>query len=246
MKTKISFLLLGLFLISGCSGVHTELSSLDKKENIQISIENNQYLILKNEKETFYLSLEISSEKIENRGDLGIIFKDKDGILSIEHNFDDKAGVTAMINGVDFSKKLIEINGITYKLNLSTRNEKKILNVNFLFKNMSTNEKLILNTMNYKEFIDKNGNIYFIGKKISADNVGALLYPVNLNGEDIYSITFNQETGKIYGAKEKATMLMDGIKAKNIKTINYVGVFQTLDGEKAVKIDENYYILIMK
>lgn len=249
MKKLVVFLLIGMLILSACSTVDMVDPKIEKLENISFIVEENKYLAIENKSEKYYLSSEISKDEIKNQKDIGIIFKASDGIISIQNDFKDfsnKQGMTAMINGADLSLGLGKINDVTYKLIQSDEKKDSLLDLNSLFENITKSEELTLSTGNYEEFVDKNGNTYYIGEELSVDNIEIFLYPVNLNGKDIYTITFNKENGKIYGAKEKTTMLTDGKEAENIKTINYKGIFQTKDGEVAVGIDEKYYELLAK
>ena len=235
---KIIRLFLIVFFCYGC----TLVGSLGLEDTeVKFKIENNRYLIITNGKNLFYVSSESVSEKFSHGKDIGIIFKNADGTFSIERNLSNKTGISAMIGGIDFSKKLIEINGKVYNIKPNRDEKDDELILNCLFEN--GDGKLRLSSTNYEEFIDDYGNVYKTGREVREDEVNRFLYPIELNGKEIYSITFNKKTGKIYDAKEKTSMLMNGEEAKEIKTINYCGIYETNLGEKSVQIDYKYYKL---
>lgn len=245
MKKIICSLLLITVLLSGCSPKYGSIVEKESK-NIEFKIEDNKHLIIGNENDSFYVSSEIVASEFAHSKDIGIIFKDENGVLSAEKSFKENKGLTAMINGVSFSKKLVEVNGKIYKLESYTEKKENSLDINTLFESMTKDNKLRLSPENYEEFIDDDGNVYSLGENISADTVGVFLYPVSLNGKDIYTITFNKENGRIYDSKERLTMITDGKEADKIKTLNYIGIFQITDGEVAVRIDDKYYELLAK
>ncbi|MDO5022084.1 MAG: hypothetical protein Q4E07_01935 [Eubacteriales bacterium] len=139
------------------------------------------------------------------------------------------------------SKKLIMINGKTYRIYPQSSNITNELDINTLFRGFDQT-KLVLNPNNYEEIIDDRGKIYRIGEELTQKDIGAFLYPISLEGENIYTITFDKETMKVYSLKDKVFMLKDGKEANNIKSIDYEGRYQYEDGF-AIGMNNKYFKL---
>lgn len=239
MKTRykvIVVLFVLFFLMTGCYRVKKNNSEIDT----EFTIINNNLKIDKGNK-SYLVSSEESDEMFKLGKDIGIIFRDDRGNLSIKLDFDGEKGMSAMINGIDISKELIMINGKTYKIYPYDSNATNELDINTLFRGINEN-KLVLNPNNYEEIIDEKGKIYAIGQELTQEDVGMFLYPVSLEGKDIYNITFDKETMKIFNFKDKISMLKDGEKANNIKSIDYEGIYQYEDGF-AIGMDSKYFKL---
>lgn len=240
MKTRykvIAVIFVLILLTTGCYRVEKNRSETD---NVEFTIINNNLRLDKGNK-SYLVSSEESDETFQLGKDIGIIFRDERGNLSIKLDFDGEKGISAMINGIDMAKELIMINGKTYRIYPYDSNAINKLDINTLFRRINEN-KLILNSNNYEEIIGEKGKIYAIGQELNQEDVGMFLYPVSLEGKDIYNITFDKETMKIFNFKDKIFMLKDGKKANNIKSINYEGIYQYEDGF-AIGINSKYFKL---
>lgn len=222
IRYKVMVIIVVLILLTtGCYSVEKNKSETD---NLEFTIINNNLRIDKWNK-SYLVSSEESDETFKLGKDIGIIFRDDRGNLSIKLDVDGEKGICAMINGIDIAKELIMINGKTYRIHPHDSNATNELDINTLFRGINE-DIIVLNPNNYEEFIDGKGKIYAIGQELTQKDVGMFLYPVSLEGEDIYNITFDKETLKVFNFKDKISMLQDGKKANNIKSIDYEGIYQ--------------------
>lgn len=89
MKKITSYLLSIMLLLSGCTPKYGSVVEKER-QNIEFKIEDNKYLIIGNENDSFYLSSEILASKFAHYEDIGIIFKDEGGVISVEKKFQRK------------------------------------------------------------------------------------------------------------------------------------------------------------
>lgn len=236
---KITTLIICALVIFSCS--FTLDNALLQPTKIDFRIVENKFLIIDNGSEALYASSIISSKSFAHGKDIAIIVIDENGKLAVEKSFKNIVGTTFMINGVDLDNNLIEINDKIYELKNYHNDFDTALDLLSLYETIHVS----LNEKNYEEFIDDTGKIYILGEKLDEKAIDYFLYPVTLKGKEVFSITYNNNTGKIYDGFDKFTMLMDEDEAKEIKTIDYIGIYKS--GENlAVQINDTYYKLVEK
>ncbi|MDO4721126.1 MAG: hypothetical protein Q4A78_10730 [Peptostreptococcaceae bacterium] len=224
-------------------------SSIEKNEDIDFAVIDNTYLTVEHGKNKYYVKEHIHPEKetLSYSKNIGILWKNTDHPkLSIRYDFAAENAQTAMIHGIDFEKMLIGINEAQYELELYENEIKEGLDINSFFDYKPNEMKVALNPENYEEFIDKDLNLYRIADEIKEESISHMLYPVEMEGEPVFSITFDTVSGDILGAKEKTFMLKNAEDAGRIKTIDYEGVYQTTSGDISVGIGQKYYRLLPK
>lgn len=239
MKRYIILILLGVLMLSACKGQILINEGVEKPKGVEFSIVDENFLKVESSDKSYYVTDETSSEIFSQVKDLAIIFKSFSEGFSIWETNPSGVGIMTRINALDIDKGLIVIGGRTYKLSEYDENIDNALDLNNLFKFMDKGT-ISINPDNYEEFIDDDGTVYKQGDEYKGE--ATFLYPLKLDGKDIYSITYNTETGKVFSIKDKTTMLMNGEEAKKIKTVSYGGIYQ---GEDAllVEVDGSYYIL---
>lgn len=248
----LGMILILLSVFTACSNKNIAdrlVSSIEKNKDIDFAIIDNTYLAVEHEKNKYYVKEHIhpEKEKLSYSKNIGIIWKNiEHQKLHIRYNFVAENAKTAMIHGIDFEKMLICINEEQYELELYENEIKEGLDINSFFDYKPNEVKVALNPGNYEEFIDKDLNLYRIADEIKEDNISHMLYPVEMEGEPIFSITFDTVSGNILGTKEKTFMLKNAEDTGRIKTIDYEGIYQTASGDISVGIGQKYYRLLPK
>lgn len=245
MKKRIITIISIFFLITMCVGC--KYNKINKNKQMDFTIENNKFLIVEYNSNIYYVVNEKNTKDKENTSYIeknAYITKDiDDGKLTISYDIPKNKVDIAVIYNVDLKNKTVSINGINYKMITEKEdwNENK-LDLNIFFEDRF--DDIELNPNNVNEFIDKSGNILKLGSEVNRKDVLYMISLVKLNGKIIETVSYNVDSGKIYGKKELSLILTDQKEASKIKTIIYKGIYKSSDGGITVLKNGKYFKLI--